>query len=66
MAYQFKTRKQFATDLGISARTLRRRLKNLEIGTSGKLLSPLQQEKIRLALGCPPDLFRMPASSLQY
>lgn len=58
MASNFKTKRELAQELGLSESTLRRRLNALEMNTSGKLLSPIDQVAIRMALGVPP---RFPA-----
>ena len=56
MAPSFKSKRQFAGELGLSESTLHRRLKSLNIPTSGKRLSPLEQNLIRLAFGFPPPV----------
>jgi hypothetical protein len=47
---------QFAHTLGLSESTLRRRLKSHNISTTGKLLSPVEQDDFRRLLGFPEVL----------
>lgn len=52
-----KTKAQFACELGLSERTLRRRLKAIQYPLTGLLLSPEEQSSIRRALGYPPYIW---------
>jgi hypothetical protein len=48
---QFRNRKEFASKLGIDARTLRRKLADAKILLPKGLLSPQDQQMIKEALG---------------
>ncbi len=65
MTPSFKTRQQFALELGLSESTLRRRLRSLQLKTAGKLLSPVDQETIRRQLGFPSHFLNASYSPAQ-
>ena len=48
---KFRNQKEFATDLGITDRTLRRKLANVNVALPKGLLSPETQQMIKKALG---------------
>lgn len=50
-----KTRQQIAIEYGISARTLKRKLQQLNIPLPGGLLFPKEQELIYQKLGKPAE-----------
>lgn len=52
---KFKTREQIANEYGIHRRTLYRRLKEVGLSFSGKLLSVNDQKEIYACLGEPID-----------
>jgi methylphosphotriester-DNA--protein-cysteine methyltransferase len=53
---KFKTKEQFAQELGISKSKLYRLLKKHKILTTGELLNPKVQHELRALLGFPPLL----------
>jgi len=54
MRPQFKTKRQFISELGLSKSSFYRLLKKHGIATTPKLLSPKAEHALRIRLGFPP------------
>lgn len=53
---KFRSREEFAKDLGLSSSTLRRKIKEKNIIVPKGLLSPDVQRQIKIALGVSPGV----------
>lgn len=51
---KYKTKEEFYTELGFSRSTFYRRLREIKAKMSGRLISPKEQNRLRLLLGFPP------------
>ncbi|MCB0527723.1 MAG: hypothetical protein KDC61_00200 [Saprospiraceae bacterium] len=63
MSNSFKTKEQLAGELGISPKTLYRRLRKLELDFGRTLLSPKAQQEIMDALGVPDGKKKPPGQN---
>ena len=51
---KFKTKREFAEELGLSKSTFYRMVQKKDIATTPEMISPKTENELRIALGFPP------------